>query len=119
MHVIFYSLFIESGTNEGLGNPSHRLHLGQGAGKMSLSNPSRPNHQQKPTMVAPTDHYPPVDAVPGPIYVDTQHEDLVHDAQMDFYGTRLATCSSGALSCRCNALLRSGTQNPPFAHAIL
>jgi hypothetical protein len=31
----------------------------------------------------------------GPIYVDTQHEDLVHDAQMDFYGSKLATCSSG------------------------
>jgi hypothetical protein len=32
---------------------------------------------------------------PGPIYVDTQHEDLVHDAQMDYYGAKLATCSSG------------------------
>jgi protein transport protein SEC13 len=26
--------------------------------------------------------------------VDTTHEDMVHDAQMDFYGTKLATCSS-------------------------
>ena len=26
--------------------------------------------------------------------VDTGHEDMVHDAQMDYYGTRLATCSS-------------------------
>ena len=26
--------------------------------------------------------------------VDTAHEDMIHDAQMDFYGTRLATCSS-------------------------
>jgi len=26
--------------------------------------------------------------------VDTQHEDMIHDAQMDFYGTKLATCSS-------------------------
>ena len=25
--------------------------------------------------------------------VDTGHEDMIHDAQMDFYGTRLATCS--------------------------
>lgn len=32
---------------------------------------------------------------PGPIYVDTQHEDLVHDAQLDYYGCKLATCSSG------------------------
>jgi hypothetical protein len=47
-------------------------------------------------MATSIEQYPPVDAVPGPIYVDTQHEDLVHDAQMDFYGTRLATCSSGA-----------------------
>ena len=36
-----------------------------------------------------------VDAAPGPIYVDTQHEDVVHDAQMDYYGSKLATCSSG------------------------
>ena len=33
---------------------------------------------------------------PGPIYVDTQHEDLVHDAQLDYYGCKLATTSSGA-----------------------
>jgi len=26
--------------------------------------------------------------------VETGHEDMIHDAQMDFYGTRLATCSS-------------------------
>ncbi|KAJ3183401.1 GTPase-activating protein S13 [Geranomyces variabilis] len=25
---------------------------------------------------------------------DTQHEDLIHDAQIDYYGKRLATCSS-------------------------
>jgi len=37
----------------------------------------------------------PADAAPGPIYVDTQHEDLVSDAQMDYYGSKLATCSSG------------------------
>jgi protein transport protein SEC13 len=36
----------------------------------------------------------PVDATPGPIYIDTQHEDMVHDAQMDYYGSKLATCSS-------------------------
>lgn len=33
--------------------------------------------------------------IPGPIYIDTQHEDFVHDAQMDYYGAKLATCSSG------------------------
>jgi len=26
--------------------------------------------------------------------LDTQHQDLIHDAQFDFYGKRLATCSS-------------------------
>ena len=31
----------------------------------------------------------------APILVDTQHEDLVHDAQLDYYGAKLATCSSG------------------------
>lgn len=30
----------------------------------------------------------------GPIFVDTQHEDLVHDAQLDYYGCKLATSSS-------------------------
>ena len=34
---------------------------------------------------------------PGPIYVDTQHVDLVHDAQLDYYGCKLATCSSGEI----------------------
>ena len=42
---------------------------------------------------------PPVtqDVPQTPIYVDTQHEDMVHDAQLDFYGSKLATCSSGTL----------------------
>ena len=29
------------------------------------------------------------------ITVDTQHYDMVHDAQLDYYGTKLATSSSG------------------------
>ena len=37
----------------------------------------------------------PSELPPGPIYVDTQHEDLVHDAQLDYYGCKLATSSSG------------------------
>ncbi|RXK35640.1 protein transporter SEC13 [Tremella mesenterica] len=32
----------------------------------------------------------PSKAVP----VETQHEDMIHDAQLDYYGKRLATCSS-------------------------
>ena len=31
----------------------------------------------------------------GPIFVDTQHDDMVHDAQLDYYGCKLATSSSG------------------------
>jgi hypothetical protein len=34
-------------------------------------------------------------AATAPLYIDTQHEDLVHDVQMDFYGAKMATCSSG------------------------
>ena len=34
----------------------------------------------------------------GPIYVDTQHDDMVHDAQLDYYGAKLATSSSGMSS---------------------
>mmetsp|Transcript_606 Transcript_606/g.858 ORF Transcript_606/g.858 Transcript_606/m.858 type:complete len:344 (+) Transcript_606:139-1170(+) len=30
----------------------------------------------------------------APIYVDTQHDDMVHDAQLDYYGVKLATSSS-------------------------
>ncbi|KAJ1941616.1 GTPase-activating protein S13, partial [Linderina pennispora] len=29
-----------------------------------------------------------------PLLFDTQHEDMIHDAQPDYYGKRLATCSS-------------------------
>uniref|UniRef100_A0A6U6G606 Uncharacterized protein n=1 Tax=Odontella aurita TaxID=265563 RepID=A0A6U6G606_9STRA len=32
--------------------------------------------------------------VGGPIVVDTQHDDMVHDAQLDYYGCKLATSSS-------------------------
>lgn len=31
---------------------------------------------------------------PGEVSVDTQHDDMVHDAQLDYYGRKLATCSS-------------------------
>ncbi|KAG7366419.1 WD repeat-containing protein [Nitzschia inconspicua] len=34
------------------------------------------------------------DAPEGLVLIDTQHEDLVHDAQLDYYGCKLATCSS-------------------------
>ena len=44
---------------------------------------------------------PPADGVSsandGPIYIDTQHDDMVHDAQLDYYGCKLATSSSGKI----------------------
>lgn len=43
------------------------------------------------TTAAPADPQEPQ----GPIYVDTQHDDMVHDAQLDYYGAKLATSSSG------------------------
>lgn len=30
----------------------------------------------------------------GPLVIDTQHEDMVHDSQLNYYGTTLATASS-------------------------
>jgi len=33
-------------------------------------------------------------ATPAPLPLDTQHEDIVHDAQFNYYGNRLATASS-------------------------
>jgi hypothetical protein len=37
----------------------------------------------------------PQGAPQGPIYIDTQHDNMVHDAQLDYYGCKLATSSSG------------------------
>ena len=33
----------------------------------------------------------------SPLSIDTQHDDMVHDAQLDYYGVKLATCSSGKI----------------------
>lgn len=41
--------------------------------------------------------------------IDTGHEDLIHDAEMDYYGLRLATCSSDHSVKIYN--IRNGTQN--------
>ncbi|XP_022201273.2 protein SEC13 homolog [Nilaparvata lugens] len=41
--------------------------------------------------------------------IDTGHEDLIHDAEMDYYGLRLATCSSDHSIKIYN--LKSGTQS--------
>jgi hypothetical protein len=50
----------------------------------------QPQQAQQVTQAAPTDQ-----SKAQPIYVDTQHDDMVHDAQLDYYGTKLATSSSG------------------------
>jgi len=42
--------------------------------------------------------------------IDTQHEDMIHDAQPDFYGKRLATCSSDR-TIKIFDLADNGTQN--------
>jgi NifU-like protein involved in Fe-S cluster formation len=31
----------------------------------------------------------------GTVLIDTQHDNMVHDAQLDYYGCKLATSSSG------------------------
>ena len=46
-------------------------------------------------MASSTAAFMSAQGTPGRINVDTQHEDLVHDAQLDYYGCKLATASSG------------------------
>ncbi|CAN8068550.1 unnamed protein product [Agarophyton chilense] len=64
---------------------------------MAMPPPVMP--QPSMPMAAP----PPVTAVAPPVtqqttppksVVETSHSDMIHDAQLDFYGRRLATCSS-------------------------
>jgi protein transport protein SEC13 len=45
-------------------------------------------------MTTPATAAPAASNSKGPIYIDTQHDDMIHDAQMDYYGTKLATSSS-------------------------
>jgi len=45
------------------------------------------------------------------VTVDTQHEDMIHDAQFDYYGKRLATCSSD----KSIRILEVGEVNTPLA----
>jgi hypothetical protein len=60
---------------------------------------------EQETMASTTTASMSAQGTPGPIYVDTQHEDLVHDAQMDYYGCKLATASSGECVAPCNKIL--------------
>ena len=48
-------------------------------------------------MTTPATATPAASNSKGPIYIDTQHDDMIHDAQMDYYGTKLATSSSGKM----------------------
>jgi len=57
--------------------------------KMALSAASHQQQQQQ-AYNADQDHQ-------APISVDTQHDDMVHDVQLDYYGCKMATCSSGKL----------------------
>eukprot|EP00545_Synedropsis_sp_CCMP1620_P012221 CAMPEP_0119013832 /NCGR_PEP_ID=MMETSP1176-20130426/9068_1 /TAXON_ID=265551 /ORGANISM="Synedropsis recta cf, Strain CCMP1620" /LENGTH=362 /DNA_ID=CAMNT_0006966951 /DNA_START=24 /DNA_END=1112 /DNA_ORIENTATION=+ len=45
-------------------------------------------------MATTTTTAPVAPSAGGPLYIDTQHDDMVHDAQMDYYGCKLATSSS-------------------------
>ena len=47
---------------------------------------------------------PTAEAPPGPLYIDTQHDDMVHDAQLDYYGCKLATSSSGECDSRLSSV---------------
>ncbi|KAL9179954.1 hypothetical protein ACHAXT_007924 [Thalassiosira profunda] len=56
--------------------------------------PAQVVQQQQPAAVVEPEPTPAEQAEGGTIYVDTQHDDMVHDAQLDYYGTKLATGSS-------------------------
>lgn len=42
----------------------------------------------------PTSAHPAIIMATSTSQLDTQHEDMIHDCQFDFYGNKLATCSS-------------------------
>ncbi len=59
-------------------------------------------------MASSTAAFMSAQGTPAPIYVDTQHEDLVHDAQLDYYGCKLATASSGEYIAKGSIYMSSG-----------
>lgn len=50
--------------------------------------------QQQPQQTQQMQQPQPCRSNDQPVYIDTQHEDMIHDAQLDYYGCKLATCSS-------------------------
>lgn len=59
-------------------------------------------------MASSTTAPPPATPVNVINTIETGHEDIIHDAQLDFYGKRLATCSSDH-SVRIFRILSDGT----------
>ncbi|CDF36378.1 unnamed protein product [Chondrus crispus] len=53
--------------------------------------PMPPTHAPTPSPLGPPTSQ---EKTPPKSVIDTAHADMVHDAQLDFYGRRLATCSS-------------------------
>ncbi|TPX78663.1 hypothetical protein CcCBS67573_g00018 [Chytriomyces confervae] len=60
------------------------------AGKYDTWSHLIPAHKQATSAAAPGNGATSLNAF------DTHHEDIIHDAQLDYYGRRLATCSSDA-----------------------
>ncbi|KAL3815285.1 hypothetical protein ACHAXA_010096 [Cyclostephanos tholiformis] len=82
------------------GNHQHQQHQHQ-QGQQYQYPPHQEQHAQAAAVVEPEGgqqwEQGDVGGIrqPAPtIYVDTQHDDMVHDAQLDYYGTKLATGSS-------------------------
>lgn len=63
-------------------------------------------------MTMATAAVPQAEAPQGPMYIDTQHDDMVHDAQMDYYGCKLATSSSGTYFAAKEFTLKMPTMHP-------
>lgn len=65
--------------------------------RTTAPNPADPynqQQQQQPVQQQPVQQQQPL--LP-PNKVDTQHHDMIHDAQLDYYGRKLATCSSDSM----------------------
>ena len=108
-----YGIRLSTTTRYATPGPRPPVHLTQFAQKeriMMSSSGMIQQQQQQPYMMGdsttttlnPNNHQPNATTTTAAttIAIDTQHEDLVHDSQMDFYGSKLATCSSGT----CNVL---------------